>query len=169
MPRSKRSNYSGIYTIEILPVGYVRLTQSDKWRGMRKGSKPMRPAVARYFAYRDELRLKARLAGLEVRAPYLLEFYLPFPKTQGKRSWELERPIPHTSKPDKDNLEKAFLDALVPNDQVVWGGLVFKWCSHFPGIVYTQLSTAFISDLRARACHEAGRLAAIEEFSLAGK
>jgi Holliday junction resolvase RusA-like endonuclease len=59
-------------------------------------------------------------------------FYFPRPKRLGKRQ---DNP-PHTVVPDKDNVEKAMLDALksagvIRNDSLVWSGATAKvYCEY---------------------------------------
>ena len=86
---------------EIVPVGKPRMTQSDKWK--------KRAVVERYFAYRDAIKLQANLLGFELTGELEITFYLSVPKSNAKmqKSMHLQ---PHTSKPDIDNLLKAFLD-----------------------------------------------------------
>lgn len=62
-----------------------------------------------------------------------LTFFFPRPKSHGKRNGELRENAPtwHTGKPDRDNLDKAVLDALVNacvlrDDSIVCLGTVSK-------------------------------------------
>lgn len=60
-----------------------------------------------------------------------VDFFLPRP-ARLKRKKDLDRPIPMTSKPDRDNLDKAPLDALTrlglwTDDCLVFAGWVRKW------------------------------------------
>jgi Holliday junction resolvase RusA-like endonuclease len=62
-----------------------------------------------------------------------IDFYFATPK---RERWGQ----PHTHVPDKDNLEKAVLDALkdtgvFTDDKMVAGGAVFKWWSEAAGAV----------------------------------
>ncbi len=99
----------------ITPVPKPRMTRSDKWK--------KRPAVLRYRAYCDEVRLRV------VQLPesgYHVTFILPMPKSwSGKRKTEMDGK-PHQQTPDKDNLEKALLDALFQDDSHIWDGRVTK-------------------------------------------
>lgn len=92
------------------------MTQADKWK--------KRPRVMRYRQYADDLR---RLAPALTWEPLSLHFVLPMPKSWSKKKRTLMKNRPHTQKPDLDNLIKAFKDALLKEDSVVWiYGLMIK-------------------------------------------
>ena len=98
----------------ITPVPKPRQTRSDKWK--------QRPSVMRYRAYADEVRLR------QVQLPphYHVVFVLPMPKSWSAAKRAKHTGQPHRNKPDKDNLEKALLDALLADDSGVWDGRVSK-------------------------------------------
>lgn len=99
----------------ITPLGKPRMTQRDKWA--------KRPAVLRYRAFCDEVR--ARGVTLPESGYHVL-FVLPMPKSWSKQKREAMRGQAHQQKPDKDNLEKALLDAVFKDDSRVWDGRVSK-------------------------------------------
>ena len=100
---------------DITPVPKPRMTIGDKWK--------KRPPVLRYFAFKDEVRLK----GVELPVcNYHVTFILPMPKSWSKKKKEEMNGRPHQQKPDKDNLEKALLDAVFEDDAKVWDGRVSK-------------------------------------------
>lgn len=103
-----------IYPIK--PVPKPRMTQRDRWR---RG----RPAVERYWAFKAEVQLR------KVEVPESgahITFHLPMPRSWTKTKRDAMRGKPHRQKPDKDNLEKALLDALYADDSVVWDSRVTK-------------------------------------------
>lgn len=114
--------------IDITPVGKPRQTQSDRWKE--------RPAVMRYRAFADELRLKYRgTLPEEVE----LNFHMPMPK-----SWSAKKKLEmngkkHQQRPDIDNLIKAVLDALLENDQKVWYIKAHKVWSDKPQIIIDEI------------------------------
>lgn len=71
----------------------------------------------RYRAYADELRIAYPHPLPEALR---LTFYLPMPKSWPKKEKARLDGTPHMQKPDIDNLIKAVLDPLAPNDQYVW-------------------------------------------------
>lgn len=93
----------------ITPVAKPRMTQSDKWK--------KRPAVLKYRAFCDEVRLRG------VKIPHCgahITFIIPMPKSWGKRVKSEAVHSPHQAKPDVDNLLKALLDAIYDDDSCVW-------------------------------------------------
>lgn len=102
----------------ITPVPAPRMTRRDKWA--------KRPCVVRYHAYRDLVRINFEAHSSALKAPYLLVATFAMPASWSGKKRALNRNQPHLQKPDKDNLEKAFLDALLENDSEVWAGMVAK-------------------------------------------
>jgi len=100
------------------PMGKPRMTKSDKWK--------KRPVVQRYWAFKDKLNLEKGSFQMPLYN-YWIIFYIPMAK-----SWSLKKKKLHVGnlhqqqKPDKDNLEKAFLDALLDEDHGVADGRVSK-------------------------------------------
>lgn len=93
-----------------------RMTGRDKWKG--------RTIVLKYHAFKDEVRI--RRLRLDLDHFYHVIFVLPMPK-----SWTAARKnshdfMPMQNVPDKDNLEKALLDALYQQDKAAWDGRVTK-------------------------------------------
>jgi Holliday junction resolvase RusA-like endonuclease len=91
-------------------IGKPRMTQSDKWKN------PPRPAVSRWYAFKDHFYLTARAAGYhpdyKINQCHVVA-YLP-----GKKG--IPPGAPHQSAPDADNIFKAVLDALTINDSGCW-------------------------------------------------
>lgn len=66
---------------------------------------------------------------LGIRLPesgYHVTFVIPMPKSWSKKKRAQHVGQPHQQKPDKDNLEKALLDAVFDEDSHVWDGRVTK-------------------------------------------
>lgn len=104
--------------IDITPVSKPRQTRADKWK--------QRPAVMRYRAFADELRLKVGKykPGYHVS----VVFIVPMPKSWSKKKKVEMNTKPHQQKPDIDNYVKAFLDALCEDDShVYWLEAVKIW------------------------------------------
>lgn len=99
-------------TLDVVPMGAVRQTR-------RSHTKPS-DALLRYWAFRDELRTKAALAGYEPGEIIDIVFYLPMPRSWSQRKRRQMHGQPHRQKPDTDNLLKAFADALLAEDCHVW-------------------------------------------------
>ncbi len=99
----------------IIPVPKPRMTQRDKWKN--------RPCVLRYFKFKDEI--KAHKVTLP-KCNYHVFFILPMPKSWSEKKKFDMYGKPHQQKPDKDNLEKALLDAIFKDDSQIWDGRVTK-------------------------------------------
>lgn len=89
----------------ITPVPKPRMTQRDKWA--------QRPAVLRYRAFCDEVRLRG--VKVEESGSHVV-FVMPMPKSWSNAKHNQMDYEPHRQKPDVDNLCKALLDALFADD-----------------------------------------------------
>lgn len=113
------------FIAHVLPVGKPRMTQRDRWA--------KRPAVLRYRAFADHLRLCANAAGFtreRLKDVAVLDWvaYLPMPKSWPQKKRDAMRGQPHRQKPDRDNIDKGILDALFEDDCGVYAGhLVKRW------------------------------------------
>ncbi|MGL5289400.1 MAG: nuclease domain-containing protein [Aeromonas sp.] len=104
-----------VHSYPITPVPKPRMTQRDKWQ--------QRPAVMRYRAFCDAVRV----AGITLpEAGYHVTFYLPMPASWSARKRLNMAGKPHQQRPDKDNLEKALLDAIYAEDCQIWDGRTTK-------------------------------------------
>lgn len=99
---------------DITPVAKPRMTQRDRWS--------KRPAVMRYRAYYDEIRLR----NIKLPMQYHVTFILPMPDAWSEKKKAEHDGAPHRRRPDKDNFEKAILDALFVDDSGIWDGRVTK-------------------------------------------
>ena len=79
----------------------------------------------RYRAFADNFRASVGRVPKDALEVHWVA-YLPMPKSweDGKRM-ELKGK-PHRQKPDKDNIEKAILDALFKDDSRIYGGSGYK-------------------------------------------
>lgn len=98
------------YRFEIEPVAKPRMTSSDKWK--------KRTATDRYWLYKDHLRLRANMLGIETLPTVInaIDFYLTMPKSWSKKKRKAMNGKLHTQKPDLDNLLKGIQDALCKED-----------------------------------------------------
>lgn len=104
------------------------MTRRDKFK--------KRPVVLKYRAFKDECRIR-KLTLPE--SAYHLVFVLPMPNTwPEKKKVEMDgQPMQQT--PDKDNLEKAVLDALFTEDSQIWDGRVTKYWGREPMIIVREI------------------------------
>ena len=104
--------------VDIDPVPKPRMTQSDKWK--------KRPCVQRYWDFKDDLLLKLGRDFVMPECNYHLIFYIKMPKSWSDKKKKEMYLKPHQQKPDKDNLEKSFLDCTCEEDSNIWDGRVTK-------------------------------------------
>lgn len=115
----------------IVPAPKPRMTRSDKWKN--------RSCVQRYYAFKDEVRLR------KVTLPeccYHIIFVMPMPQSWSKKKKAEMSGKPHQQKPDKDNLEKALLDAIFEDDCRIWDGRVSKVWGETGKIIIKELENA---------------------------
>lgn len=96
----------------LTPVPKPRMVKSDTWR--------KRPAVMRYWAFKD----KVRELGIELQSPCKAVFYIPMPTSWSERKKKDFDGKPHLNRPDGDNLEKALFDSVFGEDSHMWA---FAW------------------------------------------
>lgn len=99
-------------------MGKPRMTQRDKWK--------KRPAVLRYHAFKDELKLRvgSRIPQDVDTVSWIV--YFPMPKSWSKKKKAAMAGEKHRQKPDRDNIDKAILDAIFPEDSGISDGELKK-------------------------------------------
>ncbi len=103
--------------ISIEPMGKPRMTQRDKWKG--------RPVVKRYHAFKD--RIRDIIPSIPKDTQWLnWTSYSTMPKSWSKKKKEEHKGQLRLSRPDRDNIDKAILDALFKEDSHVAAGLIIK-------------------------------------------
>ena len=113
-------------------VSKPRQTRADKWR--------QRPCVMKYRAYADELRKQALEQDYTPSNHQHIAFYIAMPKSWSKAKKALHEGDYHTAKPDIDNLLKAFMDALMPEDKALSSISVSKYWSPSEDFILVQES-----------------------------
>ena len=100
------------------PVSKPRMTQRDRWA--------KRPCVLRYRMFAD--RVRKRFEGVSLEGVHNLSWtaYFPMPESWSKIKKTVTRGTPHYSKPDRDNVDKAILDALFEQDNGISSGTLVK-------------------------------------------
>ena len=111
------------YVFDVVPMGAVRMTQSDKWKTNPNHIEPrkrQRGAVQRYFAFKTLLQLQANQMGYQMGETLDAVYILPMPKSWSNKKKEKMDGLPCKSKPDTDNITKAVKDTLKKEDGDVW-------------------------------------------------
>ena len=112
------------------PIGKPRQTQRDKWA--------KRPAVLRYRDWADKLRSIARnLPQPEQITDLSWTAYFEPPKSWPKRKRFEAIGTIHRQKPDRDNIDKAVLDALFERDEAIGVGTLKKYWGIEDGLTVT--------------------------------
>ena len=133
------------YEFIVRPMPAPRMNKSDIWR--------KRPVVLRYREFKDALKLQARLMKFPDPFPHRIESitYL-FPPPPGFSAKKKEALIgtPHQFKPDKDNLEKAFIDSLCDKDEVVYytGPQAKYWDREAKIVIVLDLDNMYYGDIQ---------------------
>ena len=122
------------------PVSKPRMTRQDKWK--------QRPCVVEYRAFKDLIKLIVgnTLPPVEsiVRVNWIA--YHEVPKSWSRKKADAHRGRLKQTTPDRDNIDKALLDALWARDEAIaWGTLLKVWCpeGQEPGI---RLEVQFSAD-----------------------
>ncbi len=106
-----------------MPLACPRMTARDRWK--------KRPVVLAYFAFRDEVRA----CRVSVSIPSKVIFWMPMPKGWSQKKKREMEEMPHTVRPDLDNMLKALIDSVWPEeDGMVWSLWPEKRWSSKPGI-----------------------------------
>lgn len=119
--------------IPMVAMGKPRMTRRDVWK--------KRPVVLKYHAWCDELRLRL-IYWPKDPVDVSWTVYFPFPKSYSKRVCEELRGTPHRLRPDRDNIDKAILDALFDKDERIATGTLQKYWDDGEGPrIILQIST----------------------------
>jgi len=120
-----------VFLVSIVPVPKPRMTQRDKWLN------PPRPCVEQYRTFKDELNLKLNQLKYNFELPdkFDIIFHMPCPKSWSKKKRAEMDGQPHQQMPDRDNLMKAFQDALLQSDAHIYDGRVGKYWTDGDGYI----------------------------------
>lgn len=125
--------------IRIDPTPKPRMSRSDSWN--------KRPAVLRYRAFCDAIRL----LGAKLPQAYKLTFLIPMPEAWTAAEKAKAAGTPHRRRPDASNLAKATEDALVAEDSVLWRISADKLWSYNPAILIEKVDPTIDEHIRTIA------------------
>lgn len=119
-----------VYKFEITPQTHIRTTQGDRkcFRIPEEALKEQYPLmyqrklrIERYNAYKEQLRELAEEKGFRIPDEGMeITFAIPVPPSWRKGKKAKHHFRPHKSRPDLDNLLKAFTDPLKREDSCIW-------------------------------------------------
>jgi len=121
------------YLFDIVPMGAVRMTKSDTWKTNPNHVNPLkrqRPAVTKYWAWKNLLTLQANQMGFMLGCHLDAVYLVPMPDSWSKKKKEANNGMPCKSKPDTDNITKAIKDTLKKEDSDVWWEKTEKRWAH---------------------------------------
>lgn len=118
----------------ITPIGKPRMTQRDKWANVRTA------AASKYFVWKDDIRRQAKEKKFTLGKQTDLVFLIPMPASWSQKKKDIMRGVSHEARPDRDNLEKAFFDALLSEDCTNWKGTSEKYWWDYGAIIVTRNS-----------------------------
>jgi len=93
--------------VKIVPMPKPRATIADKWK--------KRPAILKYRAFKDEIRLKAQIANFVLGEKFVAVFEIPMAPSWAKGKKEKMNGKPHRNLGDLDNFCKSIMDSLLPD------------------------------------------------------
>lgn len=107
------------FIIQGTPIGKPRMTRRDKWK--------QRPCVMRYREWADAARSAAGIVP-QANTVYSLDwtaYFAPPPSWSKQKRREAIGTL-HRPRPDRDNIDKAILDALFKSDSGIAFGTIRK-------------------------------------------
>ncbi len=135
----KRKMPKILKVFNITPIPKPRMTQRDRWTMRPQDRHRARPCVLDYLEYKEELQFQAFPDFEMPESGYQVTFVMPMPKSWSIKKKESMNSKPHQQAPDKDNLEKALLDALCSDgDAHIWDGRVTKIWGYEGQIIITK-------------------------------
>ena len=137
----KLDNSRKYYIFDIIPMGAVRMSQSDRWKTNpehKDVNKRQRSEVTRYFSFKSELQRQAKLLNYTIYNTLDIIFCVPMPSSwsEKKKGQLIGHPVRTT--PDLDNYIKAFMDALLINDGHIWKITAEKRYAYLGSIIVYQ-------------------------------
>jgi Holliday junction resolvase RusA-like endonuclease len=111
------------YLFDIIPMGAVRMTKSDKWKTNPNHIDPrkrQRKSVKEYFNFKNELVAQALQLKFELGTYFDAVYFLPMPDSWSNKKKEKMNGMPCKSRPDTDNITKGVKDALRKEDSDIW-------------------------------------------------
>jgi Holliday junction resolvase RusA-like endonuclease len=126
------------YLFDVIPMGAVRMTQSDKWRTNPNHPDPnrrQRESVRAYFKFKNELFDQAIEMKFELSTFLDAVYFMPMPQSWSDKKKETMVGMPCKVRPDTDNITKAVKDALKVEDGDVWWEKAEKRWAYYGSIL----------------------------------
>ena len=116
-------------TLNVKPFPKPRLTHQGRFSKKAK----------EYYAWKDLTKKEAEKNDYSIGHTLSIVFFIEMPASWSKKKKAQMDHCPHQSRPDLDNLIKAFKDALAEEDSFIWRYASMKkiW-AYEPRIVVTE-------------------------------
>ena len=131
----RKRNY---YLFDVIPMGAVRMTQSDKWKTNPNHPDPnkrQRESVRAYFKFKNDLFEQALEMRFELTTFLDAVYFMPMPQSWSDKKRESMIGLPCKVKPDTDNITKGVKDALKVEDGDIWWERAEKRWSYLGSIL----------------------------------
>jgi Holliday junction resolvase RusA-like endonuclease len=129
------------YLFDVIPIGAVRMTQSDKWKVNPNHADPnkrQRAAVTMYFNFKNTLLLQAKKLNFELGKILDAVYLCPMPNSWSEKKKERMNGLPCETKHETDNITKAIKDTFRKNDSDIWWEKAEKRWSYRGSIIIFQ-------------------------------
>jgi len=126
------------YLFDVIPMGAVRMTQSDKWKTNPNHPDPnkrQRESVRAYFKFKNDLFEQALQMRFELTTFLDAVYFMPMPQSWSDKKRESMVGLPCKVKPDTDNITKGVKDALKVEDGDIWWERAEKRWSYLGSIL----------------------------------
>lgn len=127
------------WILHITPQSHLRATKGDSifFRIPREKLKPSGLKrllrLEKYNKYKIDLLAEAKKRGFELSPSGMsITFYIPCPKSWSQKKKTAHHGMLHQSRPDIDNLAKAFFDSIVSEDKFIANVTLTKRWVDFP-------------------------------------
>jgi len=127
------------WILHITPQSHLRATKGDSifFRIPREKLKPTGLKrllrLERYNQYKIDLLAEAKRTGFELYPSGMsITFYIPCPKSWSQKKKTAHHGMLHQSRPDIDNLAKAFFDSITQEDKFIANVTLTKRWVDFP-------------------------------------
>ena len=129
------------YIFDVVPMGAVRMTKSDKWKTNPNHVDPLkrqRGSVTKYWAFKNTLVAQANLMNFKLGKCLDAVYCIPMPNSWSNKKKDSMNGMPCESKPDTDNITKGVKDALLKDDSSVWWEKAEKRWAYTGSIIIYQ-------------------------------
>ena len=148
---------SKVIRINITPQTHVRSTQGDRWlfriprTKLRKAGLSRLERLEKYNQYKVDLLSLCKIKSFVLPSQGLsIKFYIPVPKSWSNKKKKQYHGLLHQSKPDLDNLLKAFGDSLMSEDKYIghYGEISKRWVNYETGWIELQINEPVYEEIK---------------------